>query len=140
MDLSIVIVNWNTRDYLAACLRSIEAHPLSCEHEIVVIDNASADGSAEMVGESSPRARLIANAENLGYAEGNNQGIQASSGEYVLLLNPDVELKPGSLDGLFRFAREHPDAAAVGCRLVGTDGKVQRSCRSFPDPWAVLFE
>ena len=140
MDLSIVIVNWNTKDYLAACLRSIETCPPACEHELVVVDNGSRDGSAEMVREAFPRVKLIANERNLGYAEGNNQGIWATSGEFVLLLNPDAEVKPGSLDALLRFARGHSDAAAVGCRLVGLDGKVERSCRGFPDPWGVLFE
>lgn len=140
MDLSIIIVNWNTREFLSACLRSIEANPPACAYEVLVIDNASADGSAEMVRESFPRARLIANEKNLGYAEGNNRGFRESSGEYILLLNADVQVKAGALDALLRFGRDHSHAAAVGCRLVGLDGRVQRSCRSFPDPWGVLFE
>ena len=140
MDLTIVIVNWRTKDYLRACLESVRAHPPAREFEIIVVDNGSADGSAEMVRESFDGVTLIENAENIGYAEGNNQGMRESRGEYILLLNPDTEVKPGALDALLKFARAHPDAAAVGCRLMGTDGKVQRSCRSFPYPLGVLFE
>ena len=140
MDLSIVIVNWNTREYLGACLGSIEANPPGSEYEAVVIDNASSDGSAEMVRECFDRVILMENAQNVGYAEGNNQGIRRSRGEFVLLLNPDTEVKPGALDALLGFAREHSDAAAVGCRLVGPDGKAQGSCRSFPDALGVFFE
>lgn len=140
MDLSVIIVNWNTRDYLSACLHSIKANPPGCAHEVIVVDNASADGSADMVRERFPWVRLIANVGNEGYAEGNNAGIRESSGEYVLLLNPDTEVTPGSIDALLGFAGAHPDAAAVGCRLIGPDGNVQQSCRSFPDPLGILFE
>ena len=140
MDLSIVIVNWNTKKYLAACLGSIETNPPGCESEVIVIDNASTDGSAQMVRDCFEGLKLIENEANLGYAEGNNRGIRESSGEHVLLLNPDTEVKPGSLDALVNFAREHPDAAAVGCRLISPDGKVQQSVRGFPDPVGVLFE
>lgn len=140
MVLSIVIVNWNTRDYLRACLLSIEAYPPQVEHEVIVIDNASPDGSADMVRSEFPGAHLIANTDNKGYAEGNNQGIEIAHGRCLLLLNPDVKVKKGALDALIGFADDHPDAAAVGCRLVGEDGTVQRSLRSFPEPWGVLFE
>ena len=140
MDLSIIIVNWNTKSHLAACLDSIERHPPEGEFEVIVVDNDSSDGSAQMVRECFPDITLIEQVKNVGYAEGNNRGIRASSGRYVLLLNPDTEIKPGALDALVKFADEHPEAAAVGCRLVGPDGKVQRSCRSFPDPIGVLFE
>ncbi len=140
MDLSIVAVNWNTKDYLRRCLSAIRADPPDRELEVIVIDNASADGSAEMVRQEFAEVQLIENRENTGYARGNNQGIEASQGRYVLLLNPDVEVSPGTLDALVEFAEAHPDAAAVGCRLVGPDGRVERSCRSFPDPLAVLFE
>ncbi len=140
MVLSIVIVNWNTRDYLRRCLASIQAHSQEVEHEVIVVDNASPDGSADMVRSEFPDAHLIANTDNKGYAEGNNQGMEIARGRYLLLLNPDVEVKPGSLDALLSFAERHPDAAAVGCRLVGEDGLIQRSLRSFPEPWGVLFE
>ena len=140
MDLSIIIVNWNTRSHLAACLDSIERHPPEGKFEVVVVDNDSSDDSAQMVRECFPEVTLIEQVKNVGYAEGNNRGIRASTGRLILLLNPDTEVKVGALDALIKFADEHPDAAAVGCRLVGSDGKVQRSCRSFPDPVGVLFE
>lgn len=140
MILSIIIVNWNTREYLRRCLHSIEKNQPAVEYEIIVIDNASPDCSADMVREEFTEVCLIANAENRGYAVGNNQGFEVANGEYLLLLNPDVEVKHGSIDALVAFANSHPDAAAVGCRLVGEDGRVQRSLRSFPEPWGVLFE
>lgn len=140
MDLSIVIINWNTRQHLIACLESIREYPPSGEYEIIVVDNASTDGSAEAVRESFPDVCLIPNEQNLGYAKGNNQAIAASGGEYILLLNPDVRVKAGAVDALIRFAEAHRDVAAVGCRLVGTDGKVQKSCRSFPEPLGVFLE
>jgi GT2 family glycosyltransferase len=140
MNLSIVIVNWNTKEFLQRCLESLRANPPSGELEVIVIDNASTDGSAEMVRQEFPEAVLIENQENLGYAQGNNQGIAASKGEYVLLLNPDTEVTPGALDSLVEFAKNRPDAAAVGCRLINPDGGVQSSCRSFPSPLPLLFE
>lgn len=140
MDLSIIIVNWNTRDYLRGCLRSIAANPPACDYEVIVVDNASGDGSADMVRESFPDVRLIANETNERYAEGNNIGMRESTGDYVLLLNPDTVVKPNSLGTLLAFGKAHPEAAAVGCKLVGPDGVVQKSVRSFPDPRSVLFE
>ena len=140
MDLSIVIVNWNTKSRLAACLDSVERHPPEGELEVIVVDNDSSDGSAQMARECFSDVTLIEQVKNVGYAEGNNRGIRASTGRLVLLLNPDTEVKAGTLDALVKFVDEHPEAAAVGCRLVGSDGRVQRSCRSFPDPAGVLFE
>ncbi len=140
MVLSIIIVNWNTQDYLRRCLASIRANPARVQCEVIVIDNASPDESADMVRAEFREARLIANDENVGYAAGNNQGMEVAQGRYLLLLNPDVEVKPGALGALVEFAESHPDVAAVGCRLVGLDGKVQRSLRSFPEPWGVLCE
>jgi len=140
MDLSIAIVNWNTREYLERCLRSIFEHPPDCEFEVIVVDNASTDGSAKLVADNFHNVTLISNSENLGYARGNNQAIETSSGEFILLLNPDIEVKPGALDALLAFAKAHPEAAAVGCRLIHPDGRIQRSVRSFPSPAAVLFE
>jgi hypothetical protein len=140
MILSIVIVNWNTKDYLQACLTSIQACPPSKKHEVIVVDNASTDGSAKMVKSEFPEVTLMAGKKNVGYAKGNNKAIKKADGDYILLLNPDTEVSPGAIDSLLAFARSHPDAAAVGCRLISPDGSIQRSCRSFPDPKGVLFE
>jgi GT2 family glycosyltransferase len=139
--LSIVIVNWNTVDYLRRCLRSILLYPPSGEYEVIVVDNASADGSAQMASSEFGRGvTLIENQENVGYAKGNNQGLAVASGERILLLNPDTEVTQGAIDALEAFADGHPDAGAIGCRLVDVDGYVQRSCRSFPHPLGILFE
>jgi len=140
MDLSVIIVNWRTKDYLNHCLQSVRENPPSADYEVIVVDNASGDGSTEMVSGEFPAVKLISNSRNRGYAEGNNQGMEASTGDYLLLLNPDTEVKPGAVDALLRFGREHANAAAVGCRLIGPDGKVQNSCRSFPEPLPILFE
>jgi GT2 family glycosyltransferase len=141
MELSIIIVNWMTKDYLCRCLQSVRENAPSADYEVIVVDNASDDGSAEMVSSEFPEVKLIKNSENRGYAEGNNQGMEASTGDYLLLLNPDTEIiKPGTIDAMLRFGRARANAAAVGCRLIGPDGKVQNSCRSFPEPLPILFE
>jgi len=133
--LSVCIVNWNTRDDLAECLASLEAAMEGVEAEVIVVDNASSDGSAQMV-----RDRLIANEDNLGYARGNNQAIKAATGQYVLLLNPDTIMPPDGLRELVAFAGQHPEAGAIGCRLVYPDGRVQHSCRTFPTPDVIVWE
>jgi len=141
MLLSVCIVNWNTRDFLRACLRSLYHHPpQGWDMEIIVVDNASHDGSAAMVSEEFPEVCLIANPDNKGYAEGNNQAIAQSHGDAVLLLNPDVVVHADSLTNALAFLTAHPDAAAVGARLLEPGGKTQRSLRGFPDPWPVLWE
>lgn len=142
MDLSIIIVNWNTRDLLRACLASLRValagSPLRAE--VLVIDNASADGSAAMAAAEFPEFGLTANAENRNYAAGNNQGLRAAAGEFQLLLNPDTEVPPGALDALVTFLRERPQAGAVSPALVHADGRLQASVRGFPSPMALAGE
>jgi GT2 family glycosyltransferase len=141
MRLSVCIVNWNTRDYLRECLAALTAYPpKGGEIEIIVVDNASADGSAEMVAAEFPAVILIAATTNLGYAEGSNLALQRAGGDALLLLNPDVVVHPESLTRAAEFAASHPELGAFGGRLVGTDGKTQSSLRSFPDPGPVLWE
>lgn len=140
MKLSIVIVNWNTRDYLTEALRSLYAAPPEHAFETIVVDNASTDGSADAVRTGFPQAILIANADNAGYARGNNLGIAASTGDTVLMLNPDVILPPGGLDQALRVMDGNPDVGALGVRLVNPDRTVQSSVRGFPTPMAVLWE
>jgi GT2 family glycosyltransferase len=114
VDLSIIIVNWNTRDHLRACLQSIYAHPPSkYTFEVIVVDNASADGSVDMVRREFPEVRVIANDYNYGFAKATNQGYRISRGRYVMTLNPDTEVFEGTLDGLVEFLDTHPDAGAV---------------------------
>lgn len=130
--LSILIVNWNTRDLLRACLRSIQEHPPTGEYETIVVDNASRDGSAEMVKTEFPGVRLVASERNTGYAAGNNLAFAAATGDFLLTLNPDTEFKDDSLDRALAFLRDHPKVGCVGIKQVGLDGNVQRSVRGFP--------
>ena len=138
--LSICIVNWQTRELLRACLRALAGRPADPATEIIVADNASADGSAEMVASEFPQIPLLRNDTNLGYARATNQALSKARGDLVLLLNPDTEVRAGALEAICRFMDSHPDAAAAGCRLLNPDGTVQRSCRSFPTPRALLLD
>lgn len=141
MLLSVCIVNWNTRDYLRECLTALYAFPpQEAAMEVIVVDNVSADGSAAMVTTEFPQVTLVASPKNLGYAQGNNEALKRAGGDWVLLLNPDVVVHPDALTKAVQFAQAHPDAGAVGGRLVGADGRTQRSLRSFPDPGPVLWE
>lgn len=132
MDLSIIIVSWNTRDLLEQCLASVFASPPACAFEVWVVDNASTDGSNELVRRRFPQVRLVENTDNLGFAGGNNQAIRASAGRYVLLLNPDTEVKSGALETLVRFMEEQPQAGAAGSRLLNPDQTLQPSCYPLP--------
>jgi GT2 family glycosyltransferase len=138
--LSVLIVNWNTRELLRACLQSLRRYPLSEPMEVWVLDNASHDGSAEMVRAEFLEVRLIASERNLGYAAGNNLLLQRAQGEYLLLLNPDTEMTEHALDTAVYYMRQNPDVAALGAKLVHPDGRVQRSVRAFPEPEAVMWE
>ncbi|MCC9076788.1 glycosyltransferase family 2 protein [Litorilinea aerophila] len=137
MKLSIVIVSWNTRDLLAACLDSIAREQdalagAAVQVETFVVDNVSRDGSAVMVQEHYPWVRLLVNEENVGFARANNQALALCQGDYVLLLNPDTELQPGALGTLLAFMDDHPEAGAAGARLLNGDGTLQESCSPAP--------
>ena len=140
ITLSICIVNWNTRELLRACLQSIYRYPPDALFEVIVVDNASSDGSADMVQAEFPQAVLIANTENLGYARGNNQAIQQAQGEYLLLLNPDTEVFPDTLNCALAFLAAHSEAGAIGAKQLFPDGRVQPSVRGFPTPANLLWE
>lgn len=133
-DLSIVIVNWNTRDLLDACLRSVldEAAAARLTVEIFVVDNASTDQSADMVRRRYPDVVLIENKHNPGFAVANNQALVLAKGRYSLLLNPDTVVLNDGLGALVRFMDEHPEAGAAGARLLNANGSLQRSCS--PEP------
>lgn len=140
MRLSIVIVNWNTTNLLKQCLKSIAAFPPEGDYEIIVVDNASSDFDETRFRAEFPDVHIIANAENAGYAKGNNQGIAIANGKFVLLLNPDTQVTEGALEALLKFMEEHPDAAAAGPRLVRPNGAVEQSVRSFPYPGPIAWE
>ena len=142
MLLSILIVNWNTRQDLLRCLASITANPPACPFEVLVFDNASADGSAEAVAAQYPQVRLEVGPENLGFARANNRAASSAQGQFWLLLNPDTVVHPGSVDALMRHLAEQPRAAAVGPRLINPDGSPQLSIERLPSlfrEWWRLF-
>lgn len=132
MRLSIVIICWNDRKVIADCLGSIVKGTHSTDFEIIVSDNGSTDGSIEFIRKNFPEAQVIENGENLGFARGNNVGISASKGQYVLILNPDTYVHEGTLDRWVEFADRHPEAGAFGCRVLNPDGSYQQSARPFP--------
>ena len=129
VDVSIVIVNWNVRELLRACLQSvIDMGGLRADQQqIIVVDNASADGSAAMVAaEFAQQVELIANTDNVGFGRANNQALPLCRGRHVLLLNPDTLVRPGAIAALLAHLVAHPDIAVSGCRLLNADGTLQR--------------
>jgi len=132
VDLSICIVNWNTEAPLRECLQSIYAVTGGVSFEIFVVDNASSDGSVEMVKALFPDVFLIANQRNRGFAAANNQAIRLATGRYIMLLNPDTVVHPGALETMVTFMDDRPEAGAVGCKLLNADGSVQHSIRRSP--------
>ena len=135
MDLSVVIISWNTKGLLMRCLESVLSEGERLSLEILVVDNASSDGSAGMVRDRFPQVHLIANEENVGFARANNQAIDLASGRYILLLNSDTEVCTGALWTLVEFMDRQPRAGAVGARLLNTDGSLQPSCHPMLTPW-----
>ena len=129
IDFSIVIVNWNTGDLLKACLQSIFEHSSPGTFEIIVIDNASTDGSCEIVQSHFPHVKLIRNQANLGFARANNQGIRCGQGQYVMLLNPDTCFLNNVLSQLKEVLDRQPDIGVIGTRLVTPDNTLQRWAR-----------
>ena len=138
IDLSIVILNWNVCDLLGRCLASLRSQRYALE--IIVVDNASHDDSVAMVQAKYPQARVIANAENRGFTGGNNQGIEASHGRFVMVLNPDTEVLNDALDRLVVYLDEHPTVGAIGPQLLNPDRSVQSSRRRFPTLAVAFFE
>jgi len=136
--LSIVIVSYNARRDLEACLDSLLTHPPATPHEIVVVDNASTDGSAEAAVARARRVRLIRQPTNAGFAAGNNAGIRQSSGELILLLNSDTLVPPGAIDTLIERLRARPAAAAAGPRLVDASGRPELSFGPMISPLSEL--
>jgi len=146
-DLSVVIVNWNTKDRLRSCLESVVDRLASLEHEVIVVDNASEDGSADMVAETFPQVRLIRNEANIGFGAASNQAMRESRGRWLLLLNSDTVLIDDSVVGLFtmldrdrRDAGEMADVGIAHCRLIYPDGRLQHTAYRFPSTRRALFE
>ena len=137
-NISIVIVSWNSCYFLKGCLSSLILFPSRDPFEIIVVDNASTDGSREMIRREFPAVILVENDQNRGFAAACNRGAEKAGGEYLLFLNPDTRVYPGTLDGALDFMRAHPDAGAMGCRTLNFDGTLQSSAYSFPTPLRVF--
>jgi N-acetylglucosaminyl-diphospho-decaprenol L-rhamnosyltransferase len=133
MDLSIIIVNWNSVRYLRDCTDSIREYTRGISYEILVVDNASPAGDANVLEQQFTDIALIKSAENLGFAGANNLGFRDSSGDYVLFLNPDTKLNSPAINTMLQRLRSLPDAGIVGCKLLNTDLSIQTSCiQKFP--------
>jgi len=132
IDVSIIIVNWNTRDILRDCLKSVYEQTQDIEYEIIVVDNGSTDGSTAMVKTGFPQVILIENKENRGFAAANNQGIRIAKGRYVLLLNSDTVILDNAISKTISFADAHLEVAVVGCRVLNPDRTLQPTCFMFP--------
>lgn len=139
VDLSILIVNFNTRDLLSACLRSVAATVRRHTWEVIVADNASADGSVAMLRRDWPEVKVIETGANLGFARANNKALAVAQGRYLLLLNSDTEVLPDALDELVGFMDAHPAAGVAAPHLLNSDLTDQGTARAFPSPLAVLF-
>ena len=132
MKLSIVIICWNDLKVIKDCLESIYRETARIPFEVIVSDNGSTDGSLDVIRERFPQARVVENGANLGFARGNNSGINAAHGEYVLILNPDTLIHDRALEKLVDYADQHPDAGAFGCRVLNPDGSYQNPARPLP--------
>jgi GT2 family glycosyltransferase len=133
--VSVIIVNWNARDYLLQCLTSLTPEVCRYSMEIIVVDNDSTDGSPEAVEIRFPHVRLIRSGANLGFAKANNLGVSHSRGRYLAFVNSDVKVLKNCLTLLVDYSDKTPGAGMVGPRIIGGDGKLQRSCRGFPSVW-----
>lgn len=139
MKLSIIIINYNSKEFLDKTLRGVYSSPYSFDFETIVVDNHSLDGSVKLVKDRFPQVRVIRNTKNVGFARANNQAIARANGEYILFLNPDAVPLDGSIEKLVRFMEKKPFAGCVGGKLLNPDGSFQYSCRSFPDYISIFF-
>lgn len=139
MKFSIIIVSWNVKKDLINCLNSISENQPAEKHEVIVIDNASTDGTVEMLRNDFPKIVTIVNGENRGFAAANNQGINIAKGQYILLLNPDTIIHPKSLEVLINFMDDNSGVGVCGPKLLNDDDSIQRSARHFPSFRGALY-
>jgi GT2 family glycosyltransferase len=139
MDLSIIILNYKTCGLLKECLKGIKLVKPKLDFEIIVVDNGSKDGTPEMIAECFPEVRFIETGQNLGYAKGNNVGIRAAKGRYIMIINPDIILFEGVVEKLVEFMDSHPDVGIVGPKLLNPDKTLQFSCYKFHSFWIPLY-
>lgn len=140
MDLSIIIVSYNTCRLTVDCLESVYGSETVYSYEVIVVDNASKDDSVQAIQESFPQVRLIANNDNTGFAKANNQAMEIAQGHYVLLLNSDTIVQPDTFQTMIAYMDEHPDLGAAGCKIILPDGSLDKACRrGFPTPSASFY-
>ncbi|MCZ8512547.1 glycosyltransferase family 2 protein [Paenibacillus filicis] len=140
MDLSIIIINYNTCELTLNCLKSVFESETSYSYEVILVDNASKDASIEKIPKQYPAVRFLANKDNLGYSKANNQGIMMAEGRYVLLLNSDTIIQPDSIQTMIHFMDSNPNVGAAGCKIVLPDGSLDKACRrGFPTPSASFY-
>ena len=139
-DISVIIVSWNVREYLRACLASIYRSRPGADIEVIVADNKSSDESPRMVEAEFPQVKLIVNSANLGYARANNIALKESKARNILFLNPDTEISGDTLPRMKLLMDEHADWSGVACKLIYPDGTLQESCRHFPSLFTDLME
>jgi len=140
MDLSIIIVNYNTKKLTLDCIASVMSSKTKYQNEIILVDNASVDGTVEEVRNRFPMVHTIANDQNVGFSRANNQGIHISKGRYVLLLNSDTVVEDKTIETMVHFMDEHKDVGISGCKLILPDGSLDEACkRGFPTPSASFY-
>jgi GT2 family glycosyltransferase len=140
LDLTIIIVNYNTRELTLNALRSVFQSVTSCRFEVILVDNASKDDSTEYIKLKFPQVILVLNDSNVGFAKANNQAMHIAKGRYVLLLNSDTLIQPDTLDTMLQFMDKHLEVGAAGCKLVLQDGTLDKACkRGFPTPSASFY-
>lgn len=140
MDISILILNYNTRDLTLQTIRSVLQSVTEYTYEIILVDNASTDGAVDVIRSEFPVITVIANDANVGFARANNQAMQIAKGRYILLLNSDTVVQPDTLNVMVRYMDTHPDVGASGCKVVLPDGSLDRAClRGFPTPEASFY-
>jgi N-acetylglucosaminyl-diphospho-decaprenol L-rhamnosyltransferase len=139
MDVSVFIISFNTRDYTLACLQSVFEQTVGIEYEVIVVDNASSDGSADVIATQFPQVKLIRSDENLGFSRANNLAARSGAGRYFLLLNSDTVVLDNAIGEVVRFADERSDTGVLGGRTLFADGSLNlNSCHGVPTPWSLL--
>lgn len=136
--ISIVIVVWNAKEYVMECLSSLREHCAKLCQEVIVVDNASTDGTPDLIAEKFPEFKVIRNSENLGFAKANNIGIVQSTGSYICLVNSDVKFLDDCISPMIRFLSDHPGVGMVGPRMLSANGEIRRSTMRFPNVWNVF--
>lgn len=135
VDLSVIIVSWNAKEFLSKCLQSLIVEIDEHNWEVIVVDNASSDGSQELVRNKFPHVQLICNDNNLGFARANNIGIRQSRGEYLFLINSDVIVLKNCFRQMVAYMLENPNVGLLGPKILNADGSLQRSCFGLPTVW-----